>query len=171
MTDWTAKRILRDLAGAEERKAILSSFWKHADEHARHAALLHLAKALRFREQSLRAMPVGKKAELLGSRIGAPEMADTLDAALMAYHTEEARPMMAAFLDRWSVPHREGLIEAEEYEVPREEAVEQAVVALADSYPLRAILIYLATAGLLMGDEWREAAWPVVERHLGELQG
>jgi hypothetical protein len=79
---------------------------------------------------------------------------------------------MAAFLEKWNVPHEKGVIESEDYQPPDEAAVEQAVNGLEGEYPLRRILLYLATVGLLMGDAmpaWREATWPVVDRRVSEL--
>lgn len=169
---WTARRILKEIAGPEERHEVLTAFWRGADEAARHIALAHLAKALRFREQTLRKSPPEKKAELLASRLGMPELEETFEAALMTYHTADARALMTAFLDRWGVPHTDGVIEADEYPVPDRAAVEKAVEELEGSWPLRRILIYLASAGLLMGETlpaWREATWPVVDRRAASL--
>lgn len=171
-SDWTARRILKELAGAEDRREILTAFWRHADEHARHGALAHLAKSLHFREQSLRKSPPEKKADLLASRLGASELEETFAIALMTYHTAEAREMMIAFLDRWGVPHESGVIEADDYPIPETRGVEAAIEELRQIYPLRKILLYLASAGLLMGDAlpaWRDATWPVVDRYAASL--
>ena len=83
----------------------------------------------------------------------------------MVYHTREKREMLAAFLDRWKIPHVDGSIEAEDYAPPTAADVESAVAELKDRFDLRDIAIYLATAGLLMGNisQWREATWPVVD--------
>ncbi|MGH9458793.1 MAG: hypothetical protein ACRD2J_14265 [Thermoanaerobaculia bacterium] len=168
MSEWTARRILREVATPEQRKDILATFWREADEHARHSAVAVLAKALRFREQTLRAATVEKKADLLASRLGSPDLENTFETALMAHHTSRERAMMAAFLDRWGVPHEDGLIEAEEYAIPSKAQIEESVRALEGEYPLPRILVYLASIGLLMGADlpaWRDAAWPVVDRH------
>lgn len=173
MTDWNARRILREIAGPEERTAILTSFWRSADDHARHGALALLAKSMNFREQSLRKAPRERKVELLASRLGSPDFDDTFEVALMTHHTESEREMMAAFLDRWGVPHEGGLIEADQYEPPDEGKVDSAASELEGSYPMRKILLYLATVGLLMGEgmpAWREATWPVVERRIEALR-
>jgi KaiC/GvpD/RAD55 family RecA-like ATPase len=167
MTDWTARRILREIASSEQRREVLTAFWKQADEHARHAALAHLAKSLHFREQTLRKSPPEKKADLLASRLGASELEESFAIALMIYHTAQARDLMIAFLDRWGVPHENGVIESDEYAVPNARAVESAVEEMRQTIPLRRILLYLASAGLLMGDglpAWRDATWPVVDR-------
>ena len=122
-----------------------------------------LARALHFRDETVRRLPVEKKADLLGSRIGSAEFEEHLELALMQYHTHEANEMMAAFLDRWGVPHVNGSIEAEDYTVPTAEQIRDAVRELSTTYDKRDIALYLASAGLLMTEEWREATWPVVD--------
>ena len=160
---WTAKRIFKELIDPAERVDILESFWRHAEPHAKLAVLMQLAKAVHFREESIRKMPSRRKAEMLAARVTAPELEPYLEMALMLHHTRERSVMMAAFLDRWKVPHENGSIEAEDYTPPTAEAVREAVTALETEYPRGAIRLYLATAGLLMAGAWREATWPVVD--------
>ena len=158
---WSARRILKELVDADRRRQILAAFWKHGETHSKVMAQMQLAKALHFREETIRKMPPEKKADLLASRIGAPEFDQFLEMALMQYHTHHANAMMGAFLDRWGVPHVNGSIEAEEYKVPGPDDVRAAVREL--EYDKRDVALYLATAGLLMADEWRESTWPVVD--------
>jgi hypothetical protein len=160
---WNARRILKELADADLRKAILIDFWKYAEPASKAVATALLAKALHFRDETLRKHPVDKKAELLASRIGAPEFEEQLEVALMQYHTHEANAMMGAFLDKWGVPHVNGSIEAEEYVTPTADQVRNAVRELESTYDRKDVALYLASAGLLMGDEWRDATWPVVD--------
>lgn len=161
---WTARRILKELADADRRRAILTAFWKHGDTHARVMAQMQLAKALHFREETIRKMPPEKKAELLASRIGSPELDQFLEMALMQYHTHGKGEMMGAFLDRWAIPHVNGSIEAEEYPTPTTQQVQDAVRDLEGTYDTRDVAIYLATAGLLMGDDWAAAVAEELER-------
>ena len=160
---WTVRRIFKDLADTNRRKQILTSFWKHAEPASKLLASAYLAKALHFREETLKKMPADKKAELLASRIGAPEFDQFFEGALLQYHTHNANEMMGAFLDRWGVPHNNGSIEAEDYKSPTSDEVRAAVAELESKFDRRDITLYLATAGLLMGDEWRDATWPVVD--------
>ena len=160
---WTARRILKELADPDRRRAILAAFWRHAENHPKLVAQMHLAKALHFRDETVRKMSPEKKADMLASRIGVAEFDQFLELGLMAYHTHHANEMMAAFLDRWGVPHENGSIEADDYTVPTADQVRDAVKALESEYDKRDIALYLATAGLLMTDQWREATWPVVE--------
>ena len=158
---WTARRILKELADSDRRRAILTTFWKSAETQHRLIVQMQLAKAMNFREETIRKMPPEKKADLLASRIGAPEFDQYLEMALMQYHTSQKNEMMAAFLDRWNVPHENGSIETDDYKVPSADQVREAARELAfDPVDVR---IYLATAGLLMADEWRDATWPVVD--------
>lgn len=159
---WTARRILKELADTDRRRAILTAFWKSADLQHRMVVQMHLAKSLHFREETIRKMQPEKKADLLASRIGVPEFDQYLEMALMQYHTTQKTDMMAAFLDRWNVPHDKGSIEADEYKVPSPEDVRAAVDELGQ-FDRTDVKIYLATAGLLMADEWRDATWPVVD--------
>jgi hypothetical protein len=160
---WTARRILKELADADRRRAILTTFWKHAEPTHRLVVQAHLAKAMKFREESIRKMPPEKKAEMLASRIGMPELDQFLEMALMQYHTREKAGMMAAFLDKWGVPHENGSIEVDDYKVPDAEQVREAVKSLESEYGRADVRLYLATAGLLMADEWRDSTWAVVD--------
>lgn len=169
-TEWTARRILGSLADPDLRKTILTSFWKQADPGMRAVTSAQLAKAMRFREETIRKAPAEKKAEWLASRIQSAELEDAFEAALMVFHTKRQKAMLAAFLDRWAVPHNEGSIEEDEYNIPGSSQVSDAVEALRDQYPLREIAVYLASAGLLMGGAWRDATWPVVEKYADQLQ-
>jgi hypothetical protein len=163
---WNCRRILRELADDDRRQRILHAFWKYADPTTRAVATAQLAKALHFRDETIRKMPADKKSELLASRIGAPDFEQTFETALMQYHTHEASTMLAAFLDRWGIPHVNGSIEVDDYTPPSVDAVRSAVKELAQ-FDRRDVLIYLASAGLLMGGAWREATWAVVEEMTG----
>ena len=165
---WTARRILKEIASPERRRQILAAFWRHADNQSKLMAQMQLAKALHFRDETIRKMAPEKKAELLASRIGVAEFDQFLEAGLMAYHTHHANEMMGAFLDRWNVPHENGTIEADEYPTPNADQVREAVKGLEGQYDRRDVTLYLATAGLLMGDEWRESTWPVVDEMTAE---
>lgn len=164
---WTARRILKELADADKRRQILLQFWKSGETHARVAVQVQLAKALNFREETIRKMSPEKKADLLATRVGSAELEQFFEMALMQYHTTQKRGMMSAFLDRWNVPHEDGSIESDDYTPPTADQIREAVTALEEAYAREDVMLYLATAGLLMGGEWRDAAWIVVD----EMQG
>lgn len=163
MTDWNARRILKELADPERRRVILADFWRFEDAEGRLAAQDYLAKKLHFRDVTIRKLPPEKKAELLAARMVDPECEHFLGMGLMQYHLHRAKPLMSAFLDFWKVPHDEGLIGEDAGSAPDVDQVRAAVAALAGSFATADVRLYLATAGLLMGDEWREAMWPVVD--------
>jgi hypothetical protein len=170
MTDWDSRRIVKELADAPRRQRIGASFWRAADPQSKAMATAQLARALRFREESIRKLPIARKGELLLSRAQQPEMERAIEMAIMQYHTSEASEMMAAFLDRWKIPHENGAIESDEYETPSADAVREAVTELRARFDPRDIALYLASAGLLMGDKWREATWPVVDELAADLK-
>lgn len=172
MAEWTGRRILRELSDQTLRQKILTTFFRKGDDHARHLAIAALSASLRFRPDTLRKAAAERKAELLASRLSAPEFEETFDNALMVYHTSDAKEMLGAFLDQWHIPHVDGSIEVDEYQPPTPEAVDQAVALLRERFPIRDIAVYLATAGLLMGvsiPEWRAATWPAADKLASEL--
>ena len=158
---WTARRILKELADTDHRRAILTAFWRHGDDAMKAVAIVQLARAMHFRDETIRKMAPEKKAELLAGRAGAAEFEQTFENALMLYHTHQQREMLAAFLDAWGVPHKNGSIEVDDYTPPSSDAVRDAVGKL--DFDRRDVAIYLASAGLLMTGAWRDATWPVVD--------
>ena len=158
---WTARRILKDLADPDRRRRILTAFWRFGDDHMKAMAIVQLARAMHFRDETIRRMPPEKKAELLAGRVGTAEFEQAFENALMLYHTHEQGTMLGAFLDEWGVPHKNGSIEVDDYTPPSVDAVRDAVKKL--DFDRRDVAIYLASAGLLMTGAWRDATWPVVE--------
>jgi hypothetical protein len=159
---WDTKRILTELADATRRRNILSAFWKHGEPQARLVTTSQLAKLLHFREETIRKMPADKKAELLASRAGSREFEQAFESALMIYHTQRQPELLGAFLDEWQIPHVNGSIEVDEYPTPTTEQVRDAVKKL-DRFDQHDVAIYLATAGLFMGEEWAAVMWPIVD--------
>lgn len=168
---WPARRILGELCDAPRRQRILEAFWKNAEPHARQLAVMQLAKSMHFREETIRKATAAKKAEWLASRAGAPEMHEAIEMGLMAYHTTAAKEMLAAFLDAWSIPHSDGTIEVDDYRAPSVDEVRKAANDLAARFDKRDIAVYLASAGLLMGPDWAEATWPVVDEMAPQQAG
>jgi len=162
-TFWSARKILSDLCDNTKRLEILSSFWSGGEDTQRRIATAHLSRTMHFREETLRKAPREKKAGWLASRLGSPELETCFEAALMVYHTTQASEMLAAFLDQWEIAHKDGTIEDDDYKAPTEEQVRSGVEALRPRFPMQDIVLYLASAGLLMGPDWRKATWPVVD--------
>lgn len=176
MTDtlrWSARQIIGELTTPELRQEIAATFWRSAEPQPKAAAAAHLAKAMNFRPEFFRKATVDKKAEWLLRRAALPELHEALEMALMLHHTAHRGEMMGAFLDEWGISHANGTIEEEEYGTPTPEQVRAAVDKLQSRWPLRDILIYLATAGLLMGTSeqgWRESTWAVVDELAPKLE-
>lgn len=173
MEFWSARRILKQLCDADRRKAVLTSFWEGADPHAQARALIELSRVMHFRPGSLKKASAERKAELLSSRLSSADFEDSFEIALMVYHTREKRELLAAFLDYWKIPHEDGSIEVEDYNPPEDSDVASAIAEMKDRFETRDIAIYLASAGLLMGNipRWRESTWPAVDRLVPELSG
>jgi hypothetical protein len=74
-------------------------------------AIVAIARRLNFRQKSVLGMSAERRARALA------QIADVSDAlatrALVAYHFQYQRPLMAAFLDAIGVAHDNGLITAE----------------------------------------------------------
>ena len=74
MTDWNARRILRELADADKRREILADLWRFEDAEGRLAAQAYLAKKLHFRDVTIKKLAPERKAELLAARANDPEV-------------------------------------------------------------------------------------------------
>ncbi len=164
--EWPARRILRELCSPERRREILTAFWTRGDAAGRRMADAQLARSLNFRDETMRKLPPEKKADMLGARLAMADFEPHFEAALLTFHVLERRELMGAFLDAWGIRHKEGSIEDDEYTVPTRESVESAVSTLTGQFAGEDILLYVATAGLIMGQglpEWRGVTWPVVD--------
>jgi hypothetical protein len=160
---WDTKRILTELADAPRRHDIAAAFWRYAEPQARMLTTAQLAKMLHFREETIRKMTADKKADLLSSRVASRELEQAFETALMIYHTQRKADLLGAFLDEWQIPHVNGSIEVDEYPTPTIEQVRAALEKQRETFAPRDIAVYFATAGLLMGTEWADALWPVVD--------
>ena len=163
MAEWNARRILKELADAERRRVILADFWRFEDAEGRLAAQAYLAKKLHFRDVSIRKLPPEKKAELLAARLVDPEVEHFLGMALMQHHLHRRNELMSALLDRWGIAPENGLISGEVGPAPDVEQVRAAAAEIGATFDRADVRLYLASAGLLMGDDWREPMWTVVD--------
>lgn len=172
MSDWKARRILKEICDPARRRAVLATFWEEAEPPMKALVTAHLARSLHFRTETIMKATLDKKCEWLGMPLAVPELVEAQEMGLMLYHLNRSKELLGAFLDFWKIPHEGGSIEVDEYAVPDQAAVEAAVQALSKRFELRDILLYLATAGLLMGQgepAWRTATWPVVDARLAAL--
>src|SRR5690242_5565453 len=109
----------------EKRLAAATAFWR--DEQGmeqRLEATALLAKRLKFRLKSVNTLPIDRRARFL-AQVG--DVSDALAGrALIAYHFETERPLMAAFLDALGIAHENGLIADEEIPVPEQARLAEA---------------------------------------------
>src|SRR5690606_19126024 len=93
-------RLWRDMP-LEKRVAAAAAFWRDRESpeiEAQHAeAIGLLAQRMKFRTRTVAALPVDRRARYLGQIADVSETIATR--ALIAYHFETQRPLMATFLD------------------------------------------------------------------------
>jgi hypothetical protein len=140
----------------EKRVAAALAFWRDTDspdiavQHAEAIGLL--ARRLNFRVRSLQGLPVERRARHL-AQVG--EVTDAVATrALIAYHFETQRALMAAFLDALGLEHDNGLITAEDVSAPPSSALASAVQAVRAAFPPEDVDLYLRTLAALDGDTW-----------------
>ena len=115
-----------------------------------------IAGAMKFRPKSVISLPLDRKAKYLASL---PVMPDTIAArALVSYHRETQRPMMATFLDALGIAHEDGLINEETAPTPDPEKLRGAAAELADKYPASQVSLYLSTLVSQDPETWKELA-------------
>lgn len=145
---------------ADARQALAAAFWQDEsgeDVQVQQAeAMMIIARRLNFRPKSVQALPDDKLAKLLA------QMGDVSDAiatrALIAYHFQAQRPLMAAFLDALAIPHDNGLITAESVTPPETAAIAAATGLVLETFPADAVQLYLRTLKALDGDTWANLA-------------
>src|SRR3954447_25353326 len=128
----------------ERRIDAADLFWN--DEHSADQqleAVASIATHMKFRPKSVLTLAPVRRAKYLATP---PTMTDTIAArALVNYHLERQRPMMAAFLDLLGIAHENGLINDENVVKPDAEKVKQAAADLATKFPEEDAVLYFAT--------------------------
>jgi hypothetical protein len=150
-------RLWRELP-LEGRVRAAEAFWRDEDspeiEAQQMEAIVAIARRLNFRQKSVLGMSAERRARALA------QIADVSDAlatrALVAYHFQHQRPLMAAFLDALGVAHDNGLITAEELTAPARDRLAAAVEAVRASFPAADVSLYLNTLTAVDGDTWGE---------------
>ena len=150
----------------EKRVAAAAAFWRDRESpeiEAQHAeAIGLLAQRMKSRTRTVAALPVDRRARYLGQIADVSETIATR--ALIAYHFETQRPLMATFLDALGIEHDNGLITSEEVTPPTEDQLRAAVDTVRATYPSEDVDLYLRTLVALDGDTWAgiEAVLPAV---------
>src|SRR4029450_13352184 len=129
---------------AEPRLAAAELFW--ADEQSTEQqieAVGALASHMKFRPKSVISLPIEKKAKYLATL---PAVSDPVAArALVNYHLDRQRPMMAAFLDILGITHENGLIGEENVTKPDAATLKAGASELASKYPKEDVALYFTT--------------------------
>lgn len=143
----------------ERRMEAAELFWD--DEQAadqQMEAVAAIATHMKFRTRSVIALAPERRAKYLAQL---PTISDPVAArALVAYHLERQRPMMAAFLDALGVAHDNGLITEEKVEKPEPAKVVAAAQELTSKFPAEDVSLYFATLISQDPETWE----PLVER-------
>jgi hypothetical protein len=128
----------------ERRIDAADLFWN--DEHSAEQqmeAVASIATHMKFRPRSILALAPEKRAKYLAQL---PTVSDAVAArALVGYHLERQRPMMAAFLDQLGIAHENGLISEENVPKPDAAKIKAAVDHLSANYPAADVSLYLPT--------------------------
>lgn len=128
----------------DARVAAATAFWRDEQTQLEQAeAIALIARQIKFRPKSVMTLPVEKKARHLAGMAG---VSDLLAARLLiAYHLDQQRPMMGAFLDALGIKHADGLITEESPSAPAPEKLDAAVTSLASQYPKADVARYFWT--------------------------
>jgi hypothetical protein len=128
----------------DRRVDAASLFWE--DEHSEEQqmeAITSIATHMKFRPRSVIGLAPERRAKYLAQL---PAISDAIAArALVSYHLERQRPMMAAFLDSLGIAHENGLITEEAVPKPEPEKLTAAAADLAAKFDPTDVSVYLGT--------------------------
>jgi hypothetical protein len=140
----------------EKRVLAAEAFWRDRDspdiQVQQMEAVAALARRLKFRTQSVQALPVERRARHLA------QMSDVGDSiagrALIAYHFTHQRALMAAFLDALGIAHEDGLISGDDVPAPDAHRLASAIAAVKSSHDAADVDLYLRTLAALDSTTW-----------------
>ena len=152
LSEFRPSRLWKKLS-SERRLAAAELFW--SDEQSTEQqieAVGALASHMKFRPKSVISLPIDKKAKYLATL---PVVSDTVAArALVNYHLDRQRPMMAAFLDALGIAHENGLISEENVTKPDAAQLKAAASDLVSKFPKEDVLLYFSTLVSQDPDTW-----------------
>ena len=138
----------------ERRMTAAEVFW--TDEQSTDQqieAVAAISSHMKFRAKSVVALPLERKAKYLASL---PTISDSIVArALVSYHLEHQRAMMATFLDALGIGHEDGLISDEDVPAPEAEKFQAAAAELASKYPAEDVSLYFSTLVSQDPETWK----------------
>ena len=145
----------------QRRLEAARAFWADRQAESQHTeAVIEMARLLKFRPQSMYALPIEKKIRHLASLANLSDTVATQ--VLVTYHLATKRPMMQAFLDALGIAHEDGVIAAPaELKPPDPKRLQRAVAEIAERFPPGDVHLYLST--LLVQDA---EVWGGVAAHL-----
>ena len=147
------------------RTAAAQSYFRRGggDRTQRREGEMAIARALRFREEAVRKLPVDKRAGYL-ARAVRPD--DSLASALLlALHVDQRAPLLSTFLDHLGIPHEGGMIsEDHELTAPPPEKLREAVDALYAQHDAAEVELYLSSLLAMDSDTWGGLAGMLRER-------
>jgi hypothetical protein len=155
-SDFRPSRVWKRLS-AERRLAVAEPFWTDEQSAEQQAeAIAAIAARMKFRTKSVLALPLEKRVKYLATL---PAISDTIvSRALVAYHLEQQRPMMSAFLDSLGIAHDNGLIAEDAAPKPDAATLRTAAADLATKFPPDDVALYLATLVSQDPETWGELA-------------
>lgn len=156
---WTAGRIFRQLCSPEERREILGAFLAEGPPEMVAVVDSALASQMHFRPASLRSMDPTRKIERIIERLEAKDLQNVLKDGLVWFHVTKRGDLMSRFLDLCGMTHKDGVVDSGAPPPPPEVA---RVALSALTAPQSQVATYLATAGLVMGEDWQAVVWPLV---------
>src|SRR5580765_4429027 len=143
LSEFRPSRLWKQMS-PEQRLTAAQLFW--SDEQSTEQqieAVGALASHMKFRPKSVIGLPLEKKAKYLATL---PAVSDTVAArALVNYHLERQRPMMAAFLDALGIAHENGLISEENVTKPDAARLKAGASELSSKYPKEDVSLYFST--------------------------
>jgi hypothetical protein len=141
----------------ERRLEAAELFWRDEQSTEQQVeAVTAIASHMKFRPKSVVSLPLDRKARYLSALPSVPETVAAR--ALVAYHLERQRPMMAAFLDSLGIAHENGLISDETIAAPDAQRLHATAADLAGKFPPEDVSVYFATLISQDPNTWGELA-------------
>ena len=119
-----------------------------------------VAKALNFRPQAIRKLPMAQRARRAQSILQSKANAEMTYELFGSYLMKTQRELVTGFLDETGVSHEDGMIDGDEGNVPDVGKLDAALTKLDDDYGAEDVTLYLS----ICAEQWSqvpeiEAAW------------
>ncbi|HED64256.1 MAG TPA: hypothetical protein ENJ09_01755 [Planctomycetes bacterium] len=119
-----------------------------------------VAKALKFRPQKIRALPMAKRARQARRIISGPKGGDLAYEFFGTYLVKTKKELVTGFLDATGVPHNDAMIEDPDASPPDPEKIPAAIEALDKDFDEEDVTLYLALCvEMWPGEEALRKAW------------